>query len=115
MIKAKVLRIFLDKQMNAVHPVGKVIEVSEERFEEILSAEENSLVELVDGEIIPTDPPGGNDLPIDLGSNVETLKEKITAELGKEDLELLLKSEKEGQNRKGVVKHLEYLLKEDDE
>jgi hypothetical protein len=47
-MKVKVLRPFIDSEKNEIHPVGKIIEVSEERFEVISAVEGDPLVEKVE-------------------------------------------------------------------
>lgn len=59
-----------------------------------------------------TPPATGGEKSI-LDENVNTIKEAVTAELGREELEKLLQLESEGNKRKTVIKHIESLLKEE--
>ncbi|OIJ17096.1 hypothetical protein BKP37_00730 [Anaerobacillus alkalilacustris] len=105
MVTVKVLRSFLDKQNKVIQPVGKTINITEERFQEITLVEGDPLIELVEkGESNETDSP--------LKSNVKDIKKNVTADLGKDVLGLLLQEETESENRKGVIDHIEQLLKE---
>lgn len=45
MIKVKVLRRFLDKQKNVIQPVGKILDLSGKRYEQIIAYEGDPLVE----------------------------------------------------------------------
>jgi|GEM_PF-3846709 len=111
-MKVKVLRRFNDKHENVIHAVGKVIEVTEERYKEILSVEGEPIVEIL--KIEGQDPPRQQELPIDLAGTVDEVKEALEDGFEKETLELILKAEQEGENRKGVTKYVESLLKVDD-
>ena len=48
-----------------------------------------------------------------LDGNVNQVKKAITKEMNKEELNELLKQEKAGNNRKGVIDHIESLLGDD--
>jgi NifB/MoaA-like Fe-S oxidoreductase len=48
-----------------------------------------------------------------LDQNVEEIKVAITADLGKERLKELFKEEFNSKNRKGVIEHIDSLLKEE--
>jgi len=109
-MKVKILRRFNDRINNVIHAVGTVIEVTEERYEEILAVEGDPMVEAFEEE--NQGPP--KDLPVDLNGTVDEIKVALENGYEKEDLELLLKKELEGENRKGVTKHIETLLKVDD-
>jgi hypothetical protein len=107
MMKVKVLKQFIDGENKTIHKIGKVIEVTEDRFEQLVSSIGDPLVEIFEGAL----PPNLNS-PIDLDENVETLKNTIKIEFGIDSLKDLLKVEQEGKNRKGVIEHIESLLKE---
>lgn len=47
-MKVKVLERFIDKEKNTIHPIGKIIEVTEERFKQITAVEGEPLVEKVE-------------------------------------------------------------------
>jgi hypothetical protein len=105
-MKVKVLKPFIDGEKKTIHKIGKIVEVTEERFEQLASINGDPLVEIFEGEL----PPNPNS-PIDLEENVETLKNTIKIEFGIVALKDLLKAEQEGKNRKGVIEHIESLLK----
>lgn len=102
-MKVRVLKTFNDKQNKVIQSVGKVIEVTDERYEEIIAANSNDpfVEELDPNEELPS-----------LDPAVDKIKQTITSALGKEKLEVLLKLETEGKNRKGVTEHIEQHLKE---
>jgi hypothetical protein len=109
-MKVQVLRSFIDKQTNVIQEVGTVIEVTDERYEEILSASDDPFVKQADYTETPTQ--NNEDL---LDKSVEKIKNALTKALSREKLEVLLKMEIEGKKRKGVIEHIESLLEEDDE
>lgn len=49
-----------------------------------------------------------------LEQNVANIKQTITADFSHESLEALLQQEVGGENRKGVIEHIQSLLKEND-
>jgi hypothetical protein len=49
-----------------------------------------------------------------LDGNVSKVKEAITSDLNKEELRALKEAEKEGDNRKSVIKHFDSLLDEEE-
>jgi hypothetical protein len=108
-MKVIVLRRFNDKVNKVIQTVGSIIEVTEDRFEEIKAAsKEDPFVEIVEND-------GGNsqtELPVDLSGTVDEVKELITSNVDKEMLSLIHKAETEGKNRKGVIEHIEHLLNE---
>lgn len=105
-MKVKVLRLFNDKQNGVFQRVGTTIDVTKERLEEILAVDpENPIVEVIDED--------KHDSLLD--NTVNEIQEKVTIELGLDKLQELLKDEIEGKNRKGVVEHIESLLKEADQ
>lgn len=107
-MKVKVLKRFNDKVNKVIQPVGKIIEVTEERYEEIIAASKDPFVEIVEKGDSQTEV----ELPVDLNVTVDDLKDQITDEMDNETLRLIHKTEKEGKNRKGVIEHIEDLLKE---
>jgi hypothetical protein len=108
-MKVKVLRRFNDKVNKVIQPVGKVIEVTEERYEEIIAAaKEDPFVEIVESGDSQTEV----ELPVDLTGTVDEVNDQITSELDKDALTLIHKTEKEGKNRKGVIEHIEHFLNE---
>jgi hypothetical protein len=109
-MKVQVLRSFIDKQTNVIQEVGTVIEVTDERYEEILSASEVPFVKQVDDFEMPAQNDEGT-----LDKSVDKIKNAVTKALSQEKLEVLLKMEIEGKNRKGVIEHIESLLEEDDQ
>lgn len=105
-MKVKVLRLFHDKQNGTFQRVGTIIDVTEERLQEILTVDmDNPIVEVIDED--------KHDSLLD--NTVNEIQEKVTIELGLDKLQELLKDEIEGKNRKGVVEHIESLLKEADQ
>jgi hypothetical protein len=102
-MKAKILKRFVDKSNKVIHPVGKVIEVTEDRFEEILEKDTSDpFIKRVESE---------SDLDLDprLDGNVPDVKNVLDG-LVPEELILLLEEEKINKNRKGVIEHIEHLL-----
>lgn len=102
-MKVKVINSFIDKENKRIQPVGVILDITEKRYEEIMSYKDEQLVELV---------ADSNNIDVDLNRNVETVTEAIHAELGKDTLSTLLEQEKAGKNRKGVIEHIEQLIKE---
>jgi hypothetical protein len=109
-MKVQVLRSFIDKQTNVIQEVGTVIEVTDERYEEILSASDDPFVK----QVSDFETPAQNDEGL-LDKSVEKIKIAVTKALSHEKLKVLLKMETEGKNRKGVIEHIESLLEEDDQ
>lgn len=105
-MKVKVLRLFNDKLNGVFQRVGTTIDVTKERLEEILAVDpENPIVEIIEED--------KHDSLLD--STVNEIQDIVTIELGLDKLQELLKDEIEGKNRKGVVEHIESLLKEADQ
>ncbi|MBS4191748.1 hypothetical protein KHA94_16280 [Bacillus sp. FJAT-49705] len=104
-MKYIVLKDFYDRFDN--------MKINQEKHEHTPPNEEraNQLIKLGFIKVVEDDSDTGN--PIDLDSNVEKIKEAVTAELSKEKLEVLLKMEVEGKKRKTVIEHIESLLKGD--
>lgn len=113
-MKVKALRNYFDIKAKVRRKRGDTFEVSEERYEEINSTSEGELVQKIDETPPINDNDNENEMDL-LNGNVEETKNSITADLGKETLELLLSKEKEGKNRKGVIEHIQSLLEEGDE
>lgn len=47
-MKVKVLKPFIDAEKKAIHPIGKIITLTAERFEQILAVDGDPLVEKVE-------------------------------------------------------------------
>lgn len=99
-MKAKVNKRFRDKETKRVYNVGpkSIFEGKQSRVEELQKL--GFLGEKVKEE------------PSLLDGNVSQVTESITSELEKDKLQELLKEEKDKDNRKGVIKHIESLLTE---
>lgn len=109
----KVIKQFQDLQDNDhIYNVGDLYprqgEVNTERAEELANSENKIGVPLI--EVV--EEPKTISTPIDLNQTVDKLKEVITIELGEEVLNELLEAEIVDKNRKGVIEHIESLLKE---
>lgn len=108
-MQVKALKRFNDLEAKKIRTAGETFEVSEERFEVLLAANENEpFVEKLEGE----EPPKQTGVVVNLDEDVKTVNSMINAELGRETLESLLQAEREGKDRKGVTEHIESLLKE---
>lgn len=80
-MRVKVLKSFIDKQKEVIHQEGKIIELTEERFEEIKSAD-GSLIEEVEGEYISEFPKhiGGGYYELSNGEKVKGKDAAIAAQ-----------------------------------
>lgn len=108
-MECKVIKRFQDKNTKIIYQIGSIFSSEDEERVDFL--QESGFLEKEESA-----EPGEKNVhqDVDLSGNVDEVNEQITVELGKETLESLLTSEKEGQNRKGVTKHIESLLKVDD-
>lgn len=102
----KVIKTFRDKHTLEVFNVGNLYETDD-------SNRAKELMRLGFLEKTEIEPANTDDSVLD--SKVEKIKETVTAAMSKEKLEVLLKLEVEGKNRKTVVEHIESLLKGDDD
>lgn len=91
-MKATVLKRFKDKFTGKIYNIGYIYKSSEERVKELQEMGFLGEVSIIDG-------------------NVEEIK-VVTESLDKESLKDLLEKEQKGKNRKGVIEHIESLLKE---
>ena len=99
-MRNEVIKAFIDKDTNKVHPAGSFYETADNK--RIANLQERGFL-------------GSSSLDLDpLDGNVEQAKHAIQAELGKDALGSLMASEKKGKNRKGVMEHIEELLSEVD-
>lgn len=101
----KVIKQFRDKFTKAIFPVDSVYNTEDAERAQFL--QENGYLFAEKREEKSSE--GDNSL---LDDSVEKIKKSVTAELGKEKLEILLKLEKESKDRKGVIEHIEELLQE---
>lgn len=104
-MKYKVIKRFQDKITKAIFPVNSTYQTDDEERAKFL--QDNGFLYVEKQE----DSPYGAKRSI-LDESVEEIKKNVTAELGKDKLEVLLELEKEAKNRKGVVEHIEELLQE---
>lgn len=93
-MKGKVIKKFRDKNTKKVYKAGNDYKADKPRLEELQSL---GFVKLTKK-------------PSLLDGNVNQIKELITGEMSKENLTELLNEEKNGEKRKGVIKHIESLL-----
>ncbi|MED4052941.1 hypothetical protein P4654_02045 [Niallia taxi] len=100
----KVIKQFKDKFSKAIYPVNSVYQT--EDVERAKFLQENGYLYAEKQESNSTDEKNL------LDESVEKIKKSVTAELGKEKLEILLKLEKGSKDRKGVIEHIEELLQE---
>lgn len=100
-MECKVIKKFQDKNTKAIYPIGSVYKSEDQErvefLQEIGFLEKEETIEPEEVDEV-------------LEGNVDEVTAQIKIELGKDRLESLLVSEKEGQDRKGVVKHIEKLL-----
>ncbi|MBH0174717.1 hypothetical protein IHV09_14205 [Fictibacillus sp. 23RED33] len=104
-MEIKVLKRFKDKNTKKVFPVGALYQSDDE--ERILFLQEKGYLE----KSIPLSP---EEIEVEqlLTQNVDAIRKSILSDMGKEKLNNLLAIEKEDKNRKGVIDHIEGLLKE---
>ena len=79
-MKVKVLRIFNDKPNKVMHKVGKIIEVSEERFDELKAIKGKPLVEVSEAANEFPKHVGGGHYELSNGEKVKGKDEAIEAE-----------------------------------
>lgn len=99
------MKRFKDKNTKKVFPVGALYQSDDE--ERILFLQEKGYLE----KSIPLSP---EEIEVEqlLTQNVDAIRKSILSDMGKEKLNNLLAIEKEDKNRKGVIDHIEGLLKE---
>jgi hypothetical protein len=104
-MEIKVLKRFKDKNTKKVYPVGALYQSNDE--ERVLFLQDGGYLE-------KADPPSPEEVEAKqlLDQNVDSVKKSILSELGKGKLNNLLSVEKGDKNRKGVIDHIEGLLKE---
>jgi hypothetical protein len=102
-MEIKVIKRFRDKETKEVFAAGALFQSDDK--ERIKYLQSKGHLELSDPSITSKQP----DL---LDKTLEEIKTSITADLGKEQLEELFKAESDGKNRKGVIDHIDSLLKE---
>ena len=100
-----VIKQFRDKFTKAIYPINSVYQTEDAERAQYL--QENGYLFAEKQESKSSE--GDSSL---LDESVEKIKKSVTAELGKEKLEVLLKVEKESKNRKGVIEHIEEILQE---
>lgn len=100
-MKYAVVASFRDKHTNEVFTIGSFYETEDK----------DRVTELRKGGFLGDEIQ--SEQPYVLKQNVAGVKAAITEDLPKEQLEALLQEEKEGENRKGVIEHIEALLKGD--
>jgi hypothetical protein len=101
-MEVKVIKRFRDKETNEVYPVGALYQSDNENRIKFLQGRGHL-------DMYNSDSNEGNSL---LNQTVDEIKEAVTSDLGKEQLEQLLKEEHDGKGRKGVIEHIDSLLKE---
>lgn len=101
----KVIKQFRDKFTKAIFPVDSVYKTEDSERAQYLQENGYLFAEKQDEKSSE-----GDDSLLD--ESVEKIKKSVTAELGKDKLEVLLKLEKESKDRKGVIEHIEELLQE---
>lgn len=104
-MKYKVIKRFQDKITKAIYPVNSTYQTDDK--ERVRLLQDNGFLYVEKQEDHTHDGEGTI-----LDKSVEEIKKNVTAELGKDKLEVLLELEKEAKNRKGVVEHIEELLQE---
>jgi hypothetical protein len=102
-MEIKVIKRFRDKETNEVFTVGALYHSDDEERIKFLQSK---------GHLELSDPSTSNKQPDLLDQNVEEIKTSIIADLGKEQLEELFIAESNGKNRKGVIEHIDSLIKE---
>lgn len=101
----RVVKQFRDKFTKAIFPIDSVYKTEDAERAQFLQENGYLFAEKQDEKSSE----GDSSL---LDESVEKIKKSVTAELGKEKLEVLLKLEKESKDRKGVIEHIEELLQE---
>lgn len=101
----KVIKQFRDKNTKAIFPVDSVYNTEDAERAQFLQEKGYLFAEKQEEKSSE----GDSSL---LDDSVEKIKKSVTADLGKEKLEVLLKLEKESKDRKGVIEHIEELLQE---
>lgn len=108
---ANVIVRFRDRNTKTVYNIGTVFEGDEDRINELV---ELGFVEVIKKEVEEnpeeqSDEQENHDVTSFLEGNVKSIKESL-ADQDVESLKILLETEKIGQNRKGVIEHIESLL-----
>lgn len=101
----RVVKQFRDKFTKAIFPIDSVYKTEDAERAQFLQENGYLFAEKQD----ENSSEGDSSL---LDESVEKIKKAVTAELGKDKLEVLLKLEKESKDRKGVIEHIEELLQE---